>query len=113
METAQDKTHWDAYLLDMNLVLKIREKGVFLRQMKHEDIAKLKAWGPVEVVGNDSYAARRAFYTVLESQDWFKGPQGGFTTVLPAIYVRNKVDYRVKLGVGLNDFLKSARKNNK
>lgn len=106
-----EKFYWDAYLLDLNKVEKVREEGKLLRAMKHEDIIKLKAWGPVEVESPNSYTARKAFYAILEQTPWFAAPKGGFTTVLPAIYVRNKVDRRVKEGVSLDSFLKRAKQS--
>ena len=106
-----EKFYWEAYLLDLNKVEKIRENGRLLRTMKHEDIVQLKAWGPVEVKGLDDYAARKAFYAILEEQKWFRTPKGGFTTVLPAIYVRNKVDKRTKQGISLDTFLNKAKQS--
>ena len=105
----REKLYWNAYLLNLPEVLKIREEGKLLRAMKHEDIVKLKVWGPIEVEALDSYAARKTFYSLLEQEKWFRAPQGGFTTTLPAIYVKNKVDRRVKQGVPLDILLRKAK----
>lgn len=105
-----DKTHWDAYLLDPTKLEKVRSQGKLLRTMKHEDISQLAAIGPVEVMGFDDYAARKALYSALEKLSWFKPTKGGFTALLPFIYVRNKVDNRIKDGVDIKALIKKAKK---
>jgi len=103
---------WDAYLLKRNLVLTLREKGTFLKTMSHDSIVKLKLLGPVPVTAPNHYKARKEFYKVLSSQDWYKKnyAQYNFTSLLPYIYVKNRIDERFHPKLDWNEFTKSAKK---
>jgi len=92
----KDGTNWNVYLLDGREVNKLRESNILLRTMKPEDIIKLKILGPISLVANNHYKAKRAFFQGLKNNPEFKEhfSKMPFRDVLPYIYTRNEVDER-------------------
>jgi hypothetical protein len=109
----KESTDWDVYLLDWDKVNKLRKEGKLLRTMLHEEIVKLKLIGPVPIVAPANYKAKRNFFNILITQPWFSEKYQGTSirTLLPYIYVRNKVDERVKPEFDFDSLKKDTKKH--
>lgn len=92
----KESTEWDVYLLNKAEVDKLRDEGKFLRTMRHSEIIKLTLVGPVLIEAHANYRARKQFFSLLVKQSWFQEKYQGisFRSLLPYIYVKNRLDGR-------------------